>query len=167
MKQSDNDQAGHVATPQNEHTWNGSRRIPPWRRSGLFEFPSPRTIDEKGSAAFEMVAIMPALLLLIVVGVQFALWGLAAHAVALASSDAGAQARASDGSASAAQTAAEHDLTGLGSGLVEHSAITATGEPGGDIAVSVSGEVPQIIPGVRFFVHASSIGPVQQFRAHG
>lgn len=125
-----------------------------------------RRLDDRGSEAVEVVLIIPVLMLLLLAGLQLALWGLASHALALGVADGGAAAHAQAGSVSAARTVVG-DLHAVGGSLVHAVSVAVRDLPDGFIAVSASGAVPSIFPGVHLHVSAVSVGPVQGFRAGG
>lgn len=121
-----------------------------------------RRRGESGVATVEVVLTAPALLLLLMLVVQF---GLVAHAQSVARSAAeegAAQARRFDGSASAASARTNDYLDRLGPTIirdrsvgVSRTAVSAT--------VRVDGTVVSLIPGMSFGVHESSSGPVERF----
>jgi len=122
--------------------------------------------DERGSEAVEIVLILPALMLLIVVGLQLAMWGLAAHALSLGVAEGGAAARAV-GSRSTAATVVTRDVGDIAGSLVGSLEVHVQALPDNFVSVSASGSVPSIVPGIHLRVAAVSAGPVQGFRASG
>jgi hypothetical protein len=129
--------------------------------------PAPRSFDDSGSESIEIVLILPALMALLVLGLQLAMWGLAAHALSLAVAEGGAAARSQQGSDRGAETIVATDVHAIAGSLVDSLKIDV--QPLGDrfVEVSATGEVPRIFPGLSLHVSADSAGPVEGFRASG
>ncbi|MGA2805941.1 MAG: TadE family protein [Acidimicrobiales bacterium] len=123
--------------------------------------------DERGSSTAEIVVILPVLMLLITVGLQFALWALASSATSDSVAQGGAALRADGGTATAARAVALQELQVLASGLVVQPAVSVGTLPDSFASLSASGSVPSLLPGEHLIVSAESIGPDQQFRASG
>ena len=123
-----------------------------------------------------MVIVLPALLLLIFLGIQFALWFHASH-VALAAAEEGARAArvagASDpGSARSAEQTGEDTanefLSGIAPTLLTNKHVVATIDSGFDrVRVDVSGDGVTIVPGLTVKISEHSEGPVERFRPDG
>ena len=123
----------------------------------------PRRWGEHGSSSLQTVLVMPLLLLLITLIVQFALWYHAAHIATAAAQDGARAARVEGGTATDGHTRAQQVLDQLGSGVVTGPTITATRD--GNVArVEVHGYAPQLVPGVRLPIDAVSQGPIERFR---
>jgi hypothetical protein len=123
--------------------------------------------SECGSSTAEIVVILPVLMLLITVGLQFALWALASGALTDSVAQGGAALRADGGTPTAARTAALQELQVLAGGLVVQPAVAVGTLPNSFASLSASGSVPSLLPGQHLIVSAESIGPDQQFRASG
>ncbi len=123
--------------------------------------------SERGSSTAEIVVILPVLMLLITVGLQFALWALASSALTDSVAQGGAALRADGGTPTAARTAALKELQVLVGGLVVQPEVAVGTLPNSFAALSASGSVPSLLPGEHLIVSAESIGPDQQFRASG
>ena len=123
--------------------------------------------SECGSSTAEIVVILPVLMLLITVGLQFALWALASSAMSDSVAQGGAGLRADGGSATGARVIALQELHTLASGLVERPVVSVGTLPDGIASLSASGSVPSLLPGEHLVVSAESTGPDQQFRASG
>jgi len=118
-----------------------------------------------------MVIVLPALLFLIFLGIQFALWFHASH-VALAAAQEGARtARVADvvdgASAGQAQQAA-HDrasqfLGEVAPTLIKNSQVVASVDTD-RVVVDVRGDGISIVPGFAVRIHEHSEGPVERFR---
>lgn len=128
---------------------------------------APRPGADAGSAAIEFLVLVPVVLLLLVAGMQFALYGLAAHAVALAAAEGGAEARARDGSVTSSEAVVVRTLASLGGRLVESPSVHVTEAAGAQMTVVVSGSVPALVPGLHMSVTSASVGPAQEFRGDG
>ena len=121
-----------------------------------------------------MVIILPALLFLIFLGIQFALWFHASH-VALAAAQEGARAArvanaTSPATARAAEQAGEDTanqfLTGVAPTLLSNTSVVATVSGGYDrVRVDVKGDGVTIVPGFTVKISEHSEGPVERFRA--
>ncbi len=118
------------------------------------------TPGEDGVAEF--VIVVPVFLTLIFLAVQFALWGLAAHAVEAAAAQGGEAARLYGSSPGAGATEARQLLGGLGGGLVRNVAVTETATAG-DVTVRVTGDALTILPVVTLSVSGTSTGPVETY----
>lgn len=135
------------------------------RRAGpTFPAGRPRHSEEKGSAPIEELLVFPALFLLVLGGLQFALYGLAAHATALAVSEGAAEARAADQGLVAGESLIRRDLAELAPRLVLHPSVSVTKNSSGKLSViSVSGDVPTVFPGVSLHVSVASAGQAESF----
>jgi hypothetical protein len=131
---------------------------------GLRELLRP---NERGSSAVEIVLVLPALMLMILAGFQFAMYGLASHAVAAAVSEGGAAARATGGGTVAAEKIVGDETRLLAGGLLVDPKISVHEQVGAEMVVAMSAGVPSLIPGVHLVVHSTSAGPAQGFRASG
>lgn len=140
--------------------------MPPFRqgrrRRGLSRGPR-----ERGSEAVEVALVLPALMLLLVAGVQFALYGLAEHAAEAAVAEGGAMARAADGGPAAARRLVLDDAAKLAGALLVSPRVSVSRRPGPRLDVALTAEVPSLIPGVHLGVRATSDGPLQVFRGGG
>jgi Flp pilus assembly protein TadG len=129
---------------------------------------SRRSRGEAG-ATTEMVIVFPALLLLVLLGVQFALWFHASH-VALAAAQEGARvARTCDRcTASAATDAgdarANQFLDGLAPTLLADRQVSVRADHD-HVRVDVSGRGVTVLPGFAIRIHEHSEGAVERFRA--
>ena len=124
----------------------------------------PAARDQGGSATLQTVLVMPLLLLLITAIVQFALWYHAAHVAIAAAQDGARAARVEGGTAQAGQARARQLLDQLGTGVLTDPTITVTRDA--DTArVEVRGWAPELVPGLRLPVTATSAGKVERFRS--
>lgn len=111
----------------------------------------------------EAVLVVPALMLVLLVAVQCALWAHAAQVAQLAASEGDRVARA-DGGSTAAATATAQGLVGARSSSVVGGTVAVTGLPGGQVQVAVDGRAVPVLPWLTLPVHAVAAGPVQMFR---
>lgn len=112
--------------------------------------PPPRAAARRhsgdgGATALELTLLAPALMLLTLLGVQFALWMYARH-VALASAQAGARAEAAYASQpTAGEEAARRYADALGGKLLSRVEVT-TRRTATDVHIEVRGDAVRIIP---------------------
>ncbi|MGB7053304.1 MAG: TadE family protein [Acidimicrobiales bacterium] len=119
-----------------------------------------------GSATVEMVLLVPAMMLIFFVIIQFALWAHAAQVTQLAASEGDRVARSQGGGAVAGIAQAEAVTREPDSGLA-NAAVNAEMLPGDVVRVTVSGSAVSIIPGLTLPVSAAQSGPIQEFRESG
>ena len=123
--------------------------------------------SEYGSESIELVLVVPVLLLLVTVVVQFVLWALAAHAVELAAVDGEHVATDLDSSVFAGKAQAEEVLREVAGSLVLDPQVTVAPEQGGQLSVVVSGRAIALLPYLNLVVESTSTGPIQRFRQSG
>jgi len=103
-------------------------------------------------------------MILLLVGVQFALWMHASQVVQLAASEGDRSARSIGGGPAVGIARAQQVVAGPGSDVTSPSISTAV-LPGDAELLRVSGTALSVLPGLSFGVSASAVGPVQRFRA--
>jgi hypothetical protein len=108
--------------------------------------------------------VVPALMVLVLAGVQFAVFGLASHAAALAAQDGGAAARSAGGGTAEGRRVAMLDIGAIAGGLLLRPQITFVTGPNGEVELRLTAGVPALIPGLHLSVEATSTGPAQEFR---
>ncbi len=118
--------------------------------------------DESGSAATELVIIMPAVMLLIMLVVQFALYYHGANVATAAAQDAVRAARVEAGSVGAGRNRADALLARSGRGTLEGAEVSVSRD-GRRVHVEVTGEVASVIPGVHLHITRDADGPIEQF----
>lgn len=123
-----------------------------------------RLRDERGDAVTETVLIVPVLLLMIMLVIQFGLWYHAQHVVQAAAQEGARAARAEGMTAADGRTRAERFLAVTGSGAVQAAVIQADRSPDA-VTVRVEGQAPAVVPGLRLGVHSSATSSVEAFRA--
>jgi Flp pilus assembly protein TadG len=124
---------------------------------------------ERGSTAIELAILAPILLLLIWMGIQYALY-YQGRQVALAAAQIGArvareQADAVPGWSERAQRDAESYYDGLGTKVLG-SGITAVACISGQstVQVTVTGQADSILLGLQLPIHETAGGPIECFR---
>ncbi len=122
-----------------------------------------RSRTDSGSSIVEAVIVIPVVMLLLLVGVQFALWMHAVQVVQLAASEGDRSARSLGGGAAIGVASAQAVVDGPGSDVTS-SAISVDLLPGDAALLRVSGTATSVVPGLKFGVSASAVGPVQEFR---
>lgn len=120
-----------------------------------------------GSATPELVLVLPALFLILALVGQLVLYGLASHAVAAAAAE-GESVEGQLGSSSAtAVAAAQGELRAIGPALVLRARILPGTTVTGDVTITVSGQVPSLVPGIDLTVSSTSVGPPPGFIGRG
>jgi Flp pilus assembly protein TadG len=127
---------------------------------------STRPDREGGSATVETVLLVPAMMLIVLVIIQFVLWAHAAQVTQLAASDGDRVARSQGGSTAEGLAQAEGLVRTSDSGLAT-ARVSAVVMPGDVVRISVSGSAVSIIPGLSLPVSAAQAGPIQEFRESG
>lgn len=112
----------------------------------------------------EAVLVVPVLMLVLLVIVQFSLWMHATQVAQLAASEGDRVARSFGGGTAAGTAAAQAVLRGPGSD-VTGATVSTTVLPGDSEVLRVAGRAVSILPGLSFTVSASANGPIQQFRS--
>lgn len=135
-----------------------TRRVPrpprPGRRSAR---------DDRGSVSAEMVLYSPLLFGLILLGVQFAMWGLAQLAVQHTANHALQTTRVQAGTVAAGRADAAAVLGQVGPRLVDDPQIDVT-RTADNATVAVAGYAPQVVPFLHLRVSTSVTAPVERFR---
>ena len=119
---------------------------------------------ERGAATTQLVLLMPMLLLMVMLIIQFGLWYHGSH-VAIAAAQEGARAARLEGSSAAAGEARARDfLAALGREVVGDAQVVASRNA--EVArVEVRGRSVELIPGWRLPITAVSEGAVERFRS--
>lgn len=119
-----------------------------------------RLREEDGIIATQLAVLMPAVLLLLMLTVQFALWAHGSH-LAAAAADLAATTTATLGGDPTDGRAAAADLLARAGNLRDIDIAIAT--TGGSVTAHVRGTAPQLVPGIRFGVGASATASVERF----
>ena len=119
-----------------------------------------RLRGEEGLTSTALAVLMPALLLWIMLIVQYGLWFHAKQVAGAAAAEAVAAAKVPGGTTGAGERAAESFLSQSGN----LDGIRITVERGTEVVtVEVSGAAPQLVPGVRWSVTARAESPTERF----
>jgi Flp pilus assembly protein TadG len=126
--------------------------------------PASRAGTDRGSAAVELVLLAPALLLVVLVLVQAALYLHARHVLLAAARHGARVARAADQAdpAGAGRAAALAAVGRLGPQLVSAPAV-AVDRDAEVAAVTLTGQAVSIVPGITLRIRQRSAGPVERF----
>jgi Flp pilus assembly protein TadG len=120
------------------------------------------TGPQAGSATAELVIATPALLLMVMLVVQFALWQHGQHVATAAAEEGERAARLQGGTAEAGAARARQFLTELGPHLVVAPKVTARRDAA-TARVEVVGSAEPLVPWLRLPIHAVAQGPLEQF----
>lgn len=120
-----------------------------------------RRRDERGATA-QAVVVFPALLFVIMLIIQFALWAHAVSVAEAAAQDGAAVARRVDGTKTGAEAAANQSLASLGPQMLTTQNVVAT-RSATEASVTVTGKVISLVPGISLKVHETASGPVERF----
>jgi Flp pilus assembly protein TadG len=138
---------------------NPSPRSAGRRRVGRRRQENPR---DEGTSSVELVITMPALLLGVLVVIQFGLWMHAQHVASAAAQDGARVARAYDGSEVAARDRATASLDRLGRTILRDREVAVV-RTARDVTVTVSGHVTSVIGVFALPVREQARGPVERF----
>ena len=122
-----------------------------------------RRLGESGEATTEAVLVVPVLLLLIMLVLQFGLWYHAQHVAQAAAQEGVRAARVEGGTAERGQRRTEDFLSRAGPTILTGRSIEATRDPD-TASVSVHGRAAAVVPGLALGVSASATSPVERFR---
>ena len=126
--------------------------------------PTSQLRDEDGMIASQLAILMPALLLLLMLGVQFGLWAHASQLARAAADEAAYTAALPDSTDTAGQTAASSLLVQAGHLTDIRIDIDRTPDT---VVATVAGVAPQVVPGFRWSVSATAAAPVERFIPQG
>ena len=112
----------------------------------------------------EAVVIVPVLMVLLLIVVQFVLWSHAAQTVQSAAAEGDRIARSYDAGPNSGTAQADAVLQSPGSS-VTGGQVTETLLAGDLVELRVSGDAVSIVPWVTLPVSAVQVGPIQEFRA--
>jgi K+-transporting ATPase A subunit len=120
--------------------------------------------DERGDAVTETVLVMPVLLVMVMLVIQFGLWYHAQHVVQAAAQEGARAARMEGMTAADGRARAETFLVVTGSAAVQGAVIEADRSPE-LVTVRVQGRAPAVVPGLRLGVRSAATSSVEAFRA--
>ena len=110
----------------------------------------------------QAVLVFPALLLTVMLVVQFALYLHAQSVAEAAAQDGSAAARRADGSVSSGRVAVTRSLATLGPRMLAGRTVSVS-RSATVVRVSVTGRVLAVVPGLSLHVHETAEGPVERF----
>ncbi|MGW0778418.1 TadE family protein [Streptomyces sp. NPDC002835] len=127
-----------------------------------------RSQDDRGHAAVQAAIIYPFVLLIVIVGVQAALWGYARNIVQTAARDGVAAGRVQGAGPEVGAAQARSALARLAGGNLTGHQVSTTGSTPERIRVRVSGTAVSLIPGVpNWSVSAEASGAVERWTTPG
>ncbi len=119
--------------------------------------------DERGTASLaQTVLVAPALLLALMLIVQFGLYFHARNVAESAAQEGAAAGRRFDGSQAGAQERARQFLAELGPRMLTDSDVSAQRTPQ-TATVTITGTVISLVPGLNLKVEESASGPVERY----
>jgi Flp pilus assembly protein TadG len=119
--------------------------------------------NERGEATTEMVLVVPVLLVLITLVIQFGLWYHASNVADAAAEEGVRAARLRGGTAEAGQATTENFLSQAGPTIVVAPEVSVSRDS--DTArVEVHGSVVSVVPGIRLPIDALAESPLEEFR---
>ncbi len=121
-----------------------------------------RPRGDRGEATTEMVLVVPVLMLLVFLVVQFGLWYHANNVAEAAAQEGARSARLTGGTDDAGQTRAAEFMHANAPSLVEVTSVTAT-RTDDTVRVEITGTLAAIVPGINLPVHAEAESPIEQF----
>jgi len=117
--------------------------------------------DERGAGAVEFVIVFPVLMLIFLLLVQWAVQLHSDRVVHAAAREGAVDAASWNGGEAAGRATADAYLDDLGSDLSNTSVEVRLGTT--DATVTVSGDVPTLLPGVHTRVSATATVPIERF----
>jgi len=117
---------------------------------------------DRGSASAETAVVLPALLVLILLVVQTALYAHARNLTQSAAQEGLRAARLRAGSAAAGQSAARSFLAATAGTLLTSPTVSAARSPT-TATVTVDGHAAAVVPFLDLAVHSTAAGPVERF----
>lgn len=124
---------------------------------------SPRWASQDGSASAELTIAVPALMVLIVLAVQFALWQHASAVTKAAAQEGVRAARMEGGSAMDGEAEARSFLSQAAPRIVVAPSVSAR-RSAAEARVEVTGGAIALLPWIRLPVHAVAASPVEEYR---
>lgn len=122
--------------------------------------------DERGAVTSELVLAVPALMLLILLIAQFAIWAHATHIAQATASQALSAARVQDATSADGHAATEAVLAQLGSGpLRTPHAVVNRGSS--QSTVEITGKAASVVPFLELPVKGHAVGPSERFVGPG
>ena len=153
------------ASPQRP---SGSCAVPPQSSGDFPRGGGHRPARRRGDGGLaEFVVCLPVFFLLVIGGVQYALWSHASH-LARAAAEQGSQVASGFGSTLSAGTdAAQSFIATTGPGTLTDPQVVTTTRSGDVAQVTVTGRAQALIPWLDLTVSATSNAPIQEYRTSG
>ncbi|MFF4602590.1 TadE/TadG family type IV pilus assembly protein [Streptomyces sp. NPDC001339] len=120
-----------------------------------------RLRDDRGSASTQLVLVVPVLLLIALLVVQFAVVWHARHIAQYVAQRALATARAEDGTAAKGRARARRSLAALGSRILTEPSVTVDRSTA-KTTVHVDGAVMTVVPGLALHASGTTSGPTEK-----
>lgn len=125
-----------------------------------------RLHGDRGAVTTQLVLVVPLVLLLSLLVVQFALAWHARHIAQYAAQRALAAARVEDGTAGDGQAQARHSIDTLGARILTRPTVTVDRTPA-RTSVRVEGSVIPVVPGMHLHVAGTASGPTERLTTPG
>lgn len=123
-----------------------------------------RITGDRGEAVTETVLLVPVLILLIMLVIQFGLWYHAQHVVQAAAQEGVRAARAENGTADDGTRRATAFLDQVGGNTIQAPEVASVRSD--EMAtVTVDAHAAAVIPGLSLDVHATASSPIEEFSA--
>lgn len=123
--------------------------------------PAPRRRRDRGAASVELVLATPLLGLLLMAGVQFAVWQHASHMAQAAANEGVQIARAYGSSAAAGRSDTEALLADLSGGALSGTSVSAS-RSATTATITVTGHAEAVIPGLSLPIKVTVTAPVER-----
>ncbi|WP_275403414.1 TadE family protein [Nocardioides limicola] len=121
-----------------------------------------RRREERGATAVELAIIFPAVMLLVMLIVQFAVAAHAHHLAEAAAHEAAGVAKRHDGTGPAGRARAEEFLAGNAATILRDRSIAVQRTPV-QVQVTVTGTVMSVVPGLNLSVTKTAAAPVERY----
>jgi Flp pilus assembly protein TadG len=120
---------------------------------------------DDGSSIVELVIVFPALLLLVMMSIEFGIWMQARHLAQAAADDGLAQTQQLNGTGALGQSEAQASLTRLGATMFTGtpSVVATRDDVAGTASVTIDATTVSVVPFFTLTVHERVSGPVERF----
>jgi Flp pilus assembly protein TadG len=120
---------------------------------------------DDGSSIVELVIVFPALLLLVMMSIEFGIWMQARHLAQAAADDGLAQTQQLNGTGALGQSEAQASLKRLGATMFTGtpSVVAARDDVAGTASVTIDATAVSVVPFFTLTVHERVSGPVERF----
>jgi Flp pilus assembly protein TadG len=164
----DPDMAPPETVSESPQRTSGSSAVPPHSPGDCPRGGGHRPSCRRGDAGLaEFVVCLPVFFLLVIAGVQYALWSHASH-LARAAAEQGSQVASGYGSTLSAGTqAAQSFIATTGPGTLTDPQVVISTRSGDVTQVTVTGRAQALIPWLDLTVSATSNAPIQEYRTSG